>query len=233
MPTSAKALLQLLVIVCVFGSIYVWADPEGGWPWRMGFAPAGLGALFALMWASRKRDKVRDYLHEILRAGYFERDGFCFGVSPRVADNRCFLDVYYQNRYADPCHASVVLKPSRQFFLNRRDLTTLTIGIPCPGAGFGRASVPWAVPEAYQGKPQSLDGAPSVEYPQGRGELLRYREGVRVGSANVSAWKVVATVAAAATGNVGMSKPATLKITLPSRVFETMPDASPLVVEIL
>jgi hypothetical protein len=231
MGESGKAVLALVMIVGVLGGIFAWMLDTVNWPARLGFPAAGVASLGLLLWAMTRKNKAPDLLGAKCRT-YFERVGFCFAVVPAVTDRSARLDIYFQNRYARPCRAQVVLQPSQQFFLNRRKVGSFTVEIECEGGAFGAASLPWGVPESYQGKEQSFDVAAHVKYPTGHGTLLRFKDGIHVGDAKTN-WAGILTAAAAATGTIVISKPARLKIKLPSNVDETVPDDAPILVQTL
>lgn len=123
----------------------------------------------------------------------------------------------------------MVLNPSQQFFLNRRPVGSYRIEVECEGGAFGVISRPWGIPASFQGQIQSFDVAAHVEYPEKRGRLLRYQDGLRVGEARKAVWSGVLTVAAATGGMIVLTKPALIKLRLPGDVDESVPDDAPLI----
>jgi hypothetical protein len=232
MGESAKSVLALILIVGAIATGVLWTDGQFGWLGDIATPVATLLSLVALIWAFLRRDKAPDLLRQIT-GGYFERTGLCFAIVPTVRDDQCELDVFFQNRYERPCKGVIVLQPSEGFFLTRRKIQSVTVEIECPGAGFGVVHVPWGVPKKYQGKSQSLDVVASVDYPERRGAMVRFRDGKNVGDAGINLWRGIATVAAAAGGMIVMHRPARMKLTLPRDIAEEIDDSAAIVTELL
>ncbi len=228
MGESAKAVVALVMIVGMFGSALSWMMDDSTLGARLGFPAAALGSLGVLIWSLTRKDRAPDLLRGVTRP-YFERDGFCFAIVPATTDRSARLDIYYQNRYERPCRAQVVLNPSQQFFLNRRPVGSFRVEVECEGGAFGVISMPWGIPAPFQGQIQSFDVAAHVEYPGRRGRLLRYQDGLHVGKARKTVWSGVLTVAAATGGMIVLSKPALVKLRLPSDVDESVPEDAPLI----
>jgi hypothetical protein len=211
MGQSKKAILQLLLLLLVFASVGVWAG-EMTWAWRIGLPLATLPIVLILYWANHREDKAPDILRE-LTGSFFERLGFCFAIIPTVEDETCVIQIFYQNRYSKPCTARVRLRhctflPKRQ----KNKLSEIAVEIHCSGAECGMMRVPWAISKEYQGKLQNFDVGADVKYPDRRGMLLRFREGLQVGSTAFPA---------------GVAQtPARCELALPSSVVETIsPDS--------
>lgn len=232
MGESGKAVLALLMIVGMIGTVMAWMTDGAPWPALAGFPALAVGSLGVLLWSLMRKDKYPDLLRQRC-GGYFERDGFCFAIVPAAEEGQARLDVYFQNRFENPCQAQVVIRPSQQFFLNRRPIEMLTVEILCEGAAFGVASVPWAVPAKYQGKKQSFDIGAGVEYPAGRGAMGRYRDGLRVGKAGSRPWSGVLTLSGAVAGIVVLHQPAKIRVQLPRGVAEDVPEDATIRVETL
>jgi hypothetical protein len=232
MGESAKAVLALLMIIGMLGSVFAWMTDGTTWRPLVGFPALALGALGLLVWSLMRKDKFPDLLKK-RHGSYFEREGFCFAIVPVASNGECRLDIYFQNRFDRSSRAQVVMRPSQQFFLNRRPIETLTVEIDCPGGAYGVARVPWAVPTKLQGKQQSFDVGAHTEYPTGRGTMIRYRDGVHVGTAKRDVWAGVLTLAGAVGGTVVMTKSAKVKLTLPKDVKDTLPEDALIAIEIL
>ena len=117
--------------------------------------------------------------------------------------------------------------------MNRPGLGSMTIQVDCPAGSYGVTHIPWAVAKKFQGKKLSLDVAANVNYPEGRGKLIRYRGGVQVGAAGNDALRIAMTVAGAMAGMMVVSSKARETITLPTDVAETVDDALPITTDIL
>lgn len=234
MGESAKAVTAIVLIICLFGGAFAWLDgpPPWGWGWRIGFTLGTIASLAVLLGSMRRRDRAPDFLAAVARA-YFERAGFCFAIAPGVAEGVCVLNVYFQNRYERPCRAQIVIQPASGFWLTRSKIQSQTVEIECEGGAFGLTQVPWPVPGKYQGTKQSFDVGAYVEFRDGRGKMLRFRDGVAVGNATVDAWKGAATLIGAAGGMIVMSRPAKLTVKLPESVAEEVADEAPIVTKTL
>ena len=174
-----------------------------------------------------KPEKLPDLLRD-RAATYFERDGLCF--APAIETTRlgaCELALYFQNRYEGRVVARVqVLPPLRPWRLKRHDLPVRTFAIQCPGGGFGVARAAFPVPHAYQGRRMTFELGAGVKYPDGRGELLRFRGGVRAGSTcdTSAGGQLLAAVLALPLGLLGSSTAATATLTLPQGLSSNADD---------
>jgi len=173
-----------------------------------------------------RRDDAQDYLREKV-ATHFNRGGFCFGLRPTAVDNVCWLEAYFQNQYDRPCIGRIAIRPARGFFLGRAAIDTIAIEINCEPAAFGVARVAVPIPRSLQGKRQSFEVGASVDYPQGKGRQLRFRDGVvlRANANFGNAFGTALTVAGALTGQIVISTPATITLALPSSVAEDLATA--------
>jgi len=237
MTVSAKAVIALVVVVCFFTTIVAWSDVRWSpaWTWALRLVPPviGLGALVLVCWAQWRKDKVPDFLRRVTKT-YFDRRGFCFSVGAKVRDDTCLLQIVYQNRYERRCEARVVLKPSVGFFLTRKKVRNMALDIECGPAAFGLAQIPFPVPEKYQGQTVSFDVGAAVRYPEGRGKMLRYREGLTVGTAKFSSYGGQAlTLAGLFVGAAIISRAARATVLLPVGVKEELPEDTPVEIEAL
>lgn len=227
MRESVKASLAFVCLVSAVVSAILWFGLDRattvGPLWLLGVPLVGLASLVTLLRMQFARDKLPDFLSQIEKR-FYERDGFCFAVLPSVADGLCWVNIFFQNKYERRCQAVVLLRPSFGFWLTTRDIQNVMVTIPCEPAGFGQVSVPLPIPQQYQGKRQRLDVGASVKYPEGRGQILRFRDGMRVGKHNFhNAASVHLAVTLLTLGQVRLSKPATLTFTLPTDVAENLP----------
>lgn len=236
MPEWIKAIAAIAMIFAAVAAFGCWvvevkAVTPVVWALRIGLTCAALGSFTLLLWSCLRKDKVPDFLRPIVKRP-FEQSGFTFAIVPSVRDATCVLDIYYQNRFARGCQATVVLQPARGFFLTKADLAALSIPIDCPGGGFGVVRVPWGIPIHLHGTRQTLDVAARVRYPHGQGALLRFRDGLVVGSAKAD-WHSALTVGALLTGALVLSRPAKFQLTLPVDVQEFVPSDAPINAETL
>jgi hypothetical protein len=183
MNESIKATLGVVVAACFLAAIMAWMPSMTNeavsplkWSLRIGGPLLGIACVAPLIWAQTRKDKVPDFLARITPR-YFERDGFCFAIVPRVLNGNCTMEIYFQNRYDQPCSANMLIRASSGLFSGKPDLSDLTLGVSCSPAEFGCSAIPWAIPANLQGKAVSLSLYAGVKYPNGRGKLLRYKDG--------------------------------------------------------
>ena len=146
------------------------------WTWGM----VTLVFLGLSIWAYRMKDDLPDLLGD---AGfqYFERDGFCFAVVPAVKEGRMLLTIWYQNRYAGPCAAEILIRPSCAT-TDACPLSSLTLRIECDGGGHDQVAVPWEATDARPNREIKCYFGVDVRYPKGCGATLRTRTGIQVAS---------------------------------------------------
>lgn len=113
--------------------------------------------------------------------GYFECRGFCFAFAPVVQDGVSWMRIWFQNRYANPCTARVVLQSRRRFLsLRRLPFSGLDARVDCDGGAFGVYQVEWSIPSGLQGREFKCEVAASAHYPNGRGPAVRPGKGTPV-----------------------------------------------------
>ena len=222
MNQSIKAVLALIVIGSVLFAIIGWlptdVDPDSFVFWARIVCPIlAVLCLVPLIWAQTRKDKAPNFLVRV-SPRYFERDGFCFAVVPSVSNNRCSMQVYFQNRYSGPCRANVLIRASSGLFSGKPNLSDIRLGISCGPAEFGCSTIAWAIPEHLQGQKIALSLYASANYPNGRGALLRYQDGLRVGSLGADVWREGLQIAAAVTGSLVISRSARISFILPKGV---------------
>jgi hypothetical protein len=156
---------------------------------------------------------------------YFEQNGFCFTVVPAVDErNVCWMEIYYQNRYDQPCVATVAVKPPSGFWIARSGLTAIVQAIEVGPGAFGVVSVPWPIPAKLQGTQQRLAVGATAKYPRKRKCSLRSARSLRVHAHNFhdNGW-IEILVLVISLGGVSLSKPAGLSFILPTNVVEEIP----------
>ncbi len=224
MNESIKAILGVIIAGCVLFGIIAWMpfDVEQGsfMAWSRVLCPLlAVICLVPLIWAQTRKNKAPDFLAHV-SSRYFERDGLCFAITPHVEDSECSMHIFYQNRYSKPCFAQILIRSSSSLFNGRADLSDIRLGISCGPGDFGCSSIPWAIPKNLQGREVSLSLYAGVRYPDGRGTMLRYRDGLRVGSVGTDLWREGLQIAGAMTGALVISRPARIKVKLPIGVNE-------------
>lgn len=237
MGQSIKAILQLILIIAGITALILWTDdsikPSPTLTIFRIATPAVSVLIIVILWRnSRRKETLPDHLAQACRS-YFERDGLCFAFIPLVQNGICWMQIYFQNRYARPCNARVVLQPPvKSFGIRRLPLAGIDVDVHCDGGAFGVYRIPWPIDAKMQGRKVACEIACATHYPQGRGKLLRYREGLRAGVPG-SGRNVAATAGLLLVGVVSVSRPATVTLTLPTGVAEQIPPGLEPVAEIL
>lgn len=195
------------------------------WGFRIGGPITALLALGLILKLQFRADLQPDYLRPLI-GSYFNRDGFCFGFITEAIDGVAYIVMYFQSQYDKPSLGRVAVRPARGFFMTRAKIDAITFEIDCPPAGFGTVRIAFPIPEKQQGKLQSFEVGASVSYPEGKGERVRFHDGVflRSNSNFSSSFNTAVTVAGAAGGSLILTRPATIKVELPDNVAEEIDD---------
>ncbi len=243
MNQSLKSTVGAFAILCAMGAYIVWFGPNiaatpAVWALRvvLPLACIGAGAVFV---REMFRKDIEPDLIRLLFGKPFERDGVCFVLKPTAHNGVCYLNIIYQNQYERACTARVVVRPpAHAFAFGKRDFEGVAIDIQCEGGAFGIAHAPVAIPSIFQGRALLVDVRAATHYPDGGGQLLRFRNGVRVGRASKSGLGSAAaavgaagiTVAMLATGVALHALRPIVTLSFPQGVAEAVPlDAQPLV----
>ena len=237
MGESTKVLCVLLLIVGIIAAAIAWYSDRPDavtWGFRVGGPIVALLALALFLKLHFRRDLVHDYLRDVA-GNYFNRDGFCFAVNAIAVDGIAFMVVYFQNQYDQPSVGRVAMRPGRNFLMNRAKIATITYELECAPAAFGVARMAMPIPIDRQGKRQAFEVGASVHYPDGKGQRLRFHDGVfvRTNTNFGNAFKTALTVTAAVTGSIVLSKPVGTTIILPESVADDIPRDMPPEVKIL
>ena len=228
MGESTKAICALLLIIGAIAGAIAWTADRPDtttWGFRIGGPTLAILALVLILKLHSRADLVDDYLRD--HAGtYFNRDGFGFAFIATAVDGIAYMDAYFQNQHDKPCTGRIALRPARGFFMNRAKIDTMTYEIACAPAAFGFARLAIPIPETLQGKRQSFEVGASAHYPAGKGQRLRFHDGVflRTNTNFGNSVGTALTVAGAATGSLVLSKPATVTVVLPVGVAEAIPE---------
>ena len=240
MSESVSAVLALLMIIGMIGSVLVFMNDRVNWTAFGGMLTLLFGSLGLLVWSLFRRDKAPDFLKTVPRR-LLERDGFYFKVLTNPVKGRCYLDLHFQTRYERPSRAIVVLQATKDLFLLRPGVASMTVEIECPAGGYGMTSVPWPVARKAQGKARWLDVGADVTYPEGRGKMIRYLGCIQAGRVQVGtvALRAAAAVMAGLTfglamgGAVVMMQPARVKLRFPVDVEESVDDDLPILTKVV
>lgn len=174
-----------------------------------------------------RRDLAPDFLKQ--RYGqYFERNGFCFCVFVDSRDGIAFLKVPFQNRFAKPSIVQIALRQggSRVPFFEAGKRPFLMVEIQCGAGAFGVADFPVAIPSRHQGKSATFEIGVSVHYPEGKGTMLRFRDGNPVPhDAQFRSFSLVmGAIVTMLTRHMAHASSAAITQILPSNVVERLPE---------
>ncbi len=180
---------------------------------------AATACLLILLGLQLRRDLVPDYL-SLCKGKFFERDGFCFGISLDRDDAVAMFTIMFQSRYLGPSTARIALRPTGA------GLATVSPDIECGPAGFGVARFPVAIPRRHQGKTVTFEIGADADYPLGKGREVRFRSGrpIRHNSRFRSLTVVAQAVLHFLIGHFFIPSPARIRLNLPSDVAEFVPD---------
>jgi hypothetical protein len=226
MNESAKSLLALLILVCLGASVLGWTTrgingvPNSAF-WMRASGVLLVPAIALLVWADFRRDRAPDLLRKWVGKKYFEQNGFCFAILPSV-DRGCFAwQVLFQNRYERACKAMVAFRRASLFDMGKGDLADVRLEIDCDGGAFGVATVPYAVPPECQGKKLRFDLIAFNRYPGGKGRMLRFRQGMRVGRRHKSEADAAVTALSILALHPHFTHSAQLRMKMPNDVSDT------------
>lgn len=189
MGESTRAVLWVIVILSTIAALILWfgydiPDNSVVWSFRIVLPLVIAGLSFVLIRGGSKTDLAPDFLQAFFGT-YFERDGMCFWVLQGVEGNSFVLHVVYQNHYDRRANLQVKIGPPvRMVRFLPKLFDGITLNVSCVGGGVGIVTGRMDVPIKHQGKKHQLKFAAATEYPEGRGRLLRFRNGRRVTKAN-------------------------------------------------
>ncbi len=170
-----------------------------------------------------RSDEEVDYLSRLTKR-YFNRDGLCFALTSEVIDSTYCLKLYVQNQFDRPCVGRIALHPKKFPFLAPVELSTIVFNVSCEPAGFYLATMPIPVPKRYQGTPQTFDIGASVEYPEGQGNRVRFRDGlyIRTNDKFEGTQSPLLSIGGLFLGMVLYMKSATCHFSLPTNVHDEL-----------
>jgi hypothetical protein len=218
MGQSIKAILQLLLFLCVITTsvalMAVRSVSQGTRLIELICPAIGMIIVALLILAKMRKEILPDFLSEINKK-YFERNGFCFAFQPEVIDGFSRMNIFFQNRYSNPCIGVVSLEPLN--FVSDNPLG-IVAEINCEGGAYGVCDIPWPLASSLQGLTVRFGVACQTKYPLGRGKLLRFREGLRISLSTSRHFALTAFLLPL--GHIFIYRPARIKFTLPKNVSE-------------
>ncbi len=222
-----KAVCILFIFIGGIAAPIAWTSDKPDsltWSIRVGGLVVVAVGLALFLRVHFRRDEAPDFLRR-LKLAFFDRGGFCFAFVVDSTDGVCVLSAYFQNRHERRCHGTIAMRPARGFFMTRPTFDAIAVVIDCEPAAFGVARVPIPVPAASQGKRMKFEVGASVDYPEGKGRMLRFRDGIvlRTNSSFGNAIGTSFAVAGLLTGQIILSTPATVTLDLPIGVAAVVP----------
>lgn len=203
-----------------------WSDDhpsQATWWCRIGFPAAAVVSIVGFLLFHVRRDLAPDYLSQCC-GRFFDRNGFCFSFLVESEDGVCMLHLLFQNRYERRSVAFLAIRPAVGLF--RKKETAIVLRIECGPAAFGRCRVPLGVRLEHQGKRRKFHVGAQVQYPEGKGRMLRFRDGmaIRHDTTFHSALETIHTVTALTAGHFFVrTSPPYINVTIPTGVAETPP----------
>lgn len=171
------------------------------------------------------KDKLDDDLASVSGGRYYEQDGLCFIPLVRIATDkqgrqRAEISLYYQNRYSGVCEAVIHMRPDHSAFFSHRGARDVHFAFQARPGAFGVIHQPVAVDKAHQGEQVGVKVAAAVRYPKTRGQQLRSRTGMPVGSFQVDWALAYRQTDHELGGEIELHDPVTLHLTMPDSVLD-------------
>jgi hypothetical protein len=234
MLESIKAILVVVIMAAVITASVAWIDDQpNSTTWLLRTIPIAITiiAIGVFLWLRWRRDLAPDLLAQQV-GGYLDRNGFCFHLLPSAVNGKCVFLLLFQNRYEKACTARIALRPVT---FGGAHSTLVYLAVHCPGAAFGVAKTEVGVPAKLQGKKVSFDVGADVEYPEGKGRMLRFKDAtvLRRNTSFVDTFTRTISLLALLGGHILFHRPVRIKYTLPGNVAEELPSAVPEPSEIL
>lgn len=172
-----------------------------------------------LLYALSFEDKLPDHLKEQVGEIYYDADGLSFLPMVRTRGDQAELSLYYQNRYENPVHAVVHLRPPEDSFIIHPHMRDVHFAFRADGGDYGVIHQPIAVPTHLQGEVIHVELAAATYYPRSQGARLRKHAGLPCGTLLVD-WEGSAFKQGvhAAAGEVELTSPVTLHLSMPAGV---------------
>jgi hypothetical protein len=227
MRESIRAICVLVAVVAGCIACFAWGTEKPGEvdPYlRYGSTAVALSAVGWFVFDSLRRDLAPDFLKERFKT-FFDTGGLGVVFVAREDRGVCRIEVYFQNRYERACQATLALRPASSLFNSQPFFPPVFIEIDCPGGAFGKTSWPVGVPYEAAGRAITFDVGARVRYPQGKGRILRFRDGITVRHDDTfhSTFVSVLRGLAILGGGFLFSRPAAATLEIPYAVEEFVP----------
>lgn len=207
------------------------------WSLRAGFTTLAALGFVGFFLALPPRDEVTDHLRALSKGKHFDQDGFAFLPTVAARNGVAYLEVLFQNQRDCKMIGRVVLQPHSDL-LRESGFKAVGFEIPCEAGVFGIARLPIAVPLDRQGCMHYWDVGAGVEFPGGKGGLLRFRRGLTVGrvdavSPEAQGAQALVTIASLLVLSPSISVPARTSLAMPLDVLAHVPDGLQPEIEVL
>jgi len=219
MNRSVKSLLALVILIGLGASIagFFGYGLTGAPLWVWASAIVVVVTTAALLRAEFRRDLYPDLLRQHAKQ-YFEQGGLCFAIAPWVLDGHFAWHILFQNRYERPCESVIHFRPTKFLPFGSPGPAEVRATVHCEGGAFGRMFVPAALPTELQGKTQRFELAARTNYLQGKGRMVRFRDGMAVGKSQLNILDTTVSVLSILALHPHFRRPATIKVLLPTGV---------------
>lgn len=228
-----KVMCIVMLMVSSIAAVFFWADDRPNAAthiWRIITPAVTIVSLIVFLVMHFRKDQVPDFLKKV-HAEFFDSNGFCFSASLQNIEGNCYLQIYYQSKYEGESLAQIAFKPKKSSVQN--GLGTIAVNVDCPSAGFGVVMLPIPIGQEFQGKAIDFYVGASVEYPNGKGQQVRYRDGMplRTNLEFSNKFLTATRIAAVASGPLGIlesvafSEKEKLRLEVPIGVAEIIPES--------
>lgn len=130
------------------------------------------------------------------------------------------LSLYYQNRFEGECEAVIHIRPPAGVFFSHKGARDVHFAFRAQPGAFGVIHQPIAISHAAQGTPVSVEIAAMVRWVRHRGDVLRTRRGMPVGTFQVDWALAYRQSKHELCGEIELKDPARLTLMLPDCVSE-------------
>jgi hypothetical protein len=207
------------------------------WSLRGGFTVLAVGGLIAYFFTFNPKDEVTDHLRQLSKGKHFDLDGFAFLPTVVARNGVAYVEVLFQNQRDCAAIGRVLMVPLGRLFRDS-GLKAVAFEVPCEPGVFGVARLPIPVPVAHQGEWEHWNVGAGIEFPNGKGGLLRFGHGLQVGrvdalSDGAQAMQLAATVASILVLSPSISVPAQTRHFMPEDVLAELPDGLEPEIEVL
>lgn len=219
MNETGKVLSGFFAVVAGIIAALAWTlDPTTKvWLVRVISTTVSLLLFTLLLRAFLRKDLVPDYLRMISKS-VFERSGFQFLVEPITVENHYCFRIWYQNRHANHCSARILLTPQKNFLMKIPKIGPVLCETDIPAGGFGYFLVPLNTEKKFHGKRVSFGVYADTKWRDGKGEMLRFKDGTNVGTLPGTSRDQLMNVALFAAG--AGSTPSKIDVKIPFEVAE-------------